>query len=316
MQAFEESTAQPELPDERFCRAGEIELCYETFGDPADPALLLVMGLGTQMLGWPAGFCRELAARGFRVIRYDNRDVGRSTWLGDHAPPTFRELFSRRIRNPAYALEDMAADGVGLLDALGIGTAHVVGASLGGMIAQVMAVRHPDRIASLVSIMSSTGNRWKGQPAARVYPFFLMRPRRSKRRMVRRLLRLAEAVGSTGFERDVDELRAMLELSHDRGANPAGILRQLGASIVSGDRTRELQRVHVPTLVIHGTVDRLVRPSGGRATARAIRGARHMMIEGMGHDFPRGVWPQIGDAIADNASRATPRPAIAGSAHA
>jgi pimeloyl-ACP methyl ester carboxylesterase len=302
-----------EPPDERFCRAGEVELCYETFGNPGDPALLLVMGLGTQMLGWPAGFCRELAARGFYVIRYDNRDIGRSTWFDKHPPPLPRELFSRRIANPAYTLDHMADDGMRVLDCLGIERAHVVGASLGGMIAQVMAGRHADRVLSLVSIMSSTGNRWKGQPAVRVYPFFLVRPARSKKRAVRRLLKLMSIVGSTAFESDVDELRAVAELSHDRGANPAGVARQLAASIASGDRTRELRSIKAPTLVVHGTADRLVKPSGGRATARAIDDARLMMIEGMGHDLPRGAWPQICEAIVENARRA--EPARAGSVH-
>src|SRR5688500_6182801 len=166
--------------DERFCKVGRVELCYEPFGDPDRPAVLLVMGLGTQMIGWHADFCAELAERGFYVIRYDNRDVGRSTHLSDLPAPKTREILTRRIRRPAYLLTDLAADGIGLLDALEIESAHVVGASMGGMIAQTMAATHPDTVRSLVSIMSSTGSRWSGQPAPHVLPVFLQKPASSK----------------------------------------------------------------------------------------------------------------------------------------
>jgi pimeloyl-ACP methyl ester carboxylesterase len=298
-----------EPPNEQFCKIGDVELCYETFGEPSAPALLLVMGLGTQMIGWPIGFCRELAGRGFHVIRYDNRDVGRSTRFDHVPPPRTGEIFRRRIAQPAYKLDDMADDGMRLLECLGIDEAHVVGASMGAMIAQVMAERYPGRVLSLVSIMGSTGNRWKGQAALSVLPFFLARPARTKRKAVRRTVKLVERVGSTKFERDVDELRAVAELSYERGASSAGMARQLGATIASGDRTRELQRIEAPTLVIHGTVDKLVKPNGGLATAKAIRGARLMMIDGMGHDLPPGAWPQICKGIVDNSKRAAAEPA-------
>jgi pimeloyl-ACP methyl ester carboxylesterase len=196
----------------------------------------------------------------------------------------------------------MADDAVGLLDALDIERAHVVGASMGGMIAQCIAARHPDRVRTLVSIMSTTGHRWKGQPAVRVYPFLLAKPPRTKEESVERLVKLFAVVGSPGFERDEDELRLQGALAWDRGPSAAGTGRQLAAILASGDRTPDLSRITAPTLVIHGTKDRLVRPSGGKATAHAIRDARLLMIDGMGHDLPRGAWGRITDAIVANAA--------------
>ena len=289
--------------DERFCKVGDVELCYEPFGDPDRPAVLLVMGLGTQMIAWHADFCTELAERGFYVIRYDNRDVGRSTHLSDQPAPKPREFITRRIRRPAYLLADMAADGIGLLDELGIDRAHIVGASMGGMIAQTMAANHPDRVLSLVSIMSSTGSRWSGQPAPRILPVFLQKPASSKEAYVDRIVTLFALIGSPGFERDEDDLRELAATSWDRGVDPLGFARQLGAIIASGHRAADLKRIRVPTLVIHGKVDRLIRPSGGRATARAIPDARLELIDGMGHDLPRGVWPRVLDGIEQTAAR-------------
>jgi pimeloyl-ACP methyl ester carboxylesterase len=290
--------------DERFCQVGDVELCYEPFGDPDRPAVLLVMGLGTQMIGWHADFCAELADRGFHVIRYDNRDVGRSTHFSDRPAPKPREIVTRRIRRPAYRLADMADDGLGLLHELGIDTAHVVGASMGGMIAQTMAARHPHRVLSLVSIMSSTGSRWSGQPAPRILPVFLQKPAASREDYQERLVKLFALVGSPGFARDDDELRELAGVSWDRGVDPAGFARQLGAIIASGHRVADLKQIRAPALVIHGRSDRLVRPSGGRATARAIPDARLDLIDEMGHDLPRGVWPRILDGIEDTAVRA------------
>src|SRR4051794_8568894 len=291
-------------PNEQFATVGDVQLCYETFGEPDRPAVLLIMGLGTQMLAWHEDFCTQLADRGFHVIRYDNRDVGRSTHFRDQPPPTPSMLFTRKVRNLAYTLDDMADDGVGLLDALGISSAHVVGASMGGMIAQVLAGRHPARTRSLVSIMSTTGNRWKGQPALRVYPFFVRKPAVGREAYVERVTRLFKVVGSPGFPRDEAELREMLEMSFDRGSDPAGMARQLGAIVAAGDRTAAVRRITAPTLVVHGTKDKMVRVSGGRATARAIPGARLLLIPGMGHDLPRGAWPRIIDGIAQNAASA------------
>ena len=293
------------VPDvhERFTRVGDVELCYETFGDPGDPAVLLIMGLGTQMIGWHADFCRALVERGFFVIRYDNRDSGRSTHFESIRPPRPAELLRRRIRRPAYTLTDMANDAAGLLDALGIERAHVVGASMGGMIAQTLAVQHPDRVLSLTSIMSNTGSRWSGQAAVRLWPYFLRRPKAGREAFVTRIQTIFRVIGSPGFPRDDQWLREMAELSFDRGADAASTARQLGGIIASGNRTVDLRRISAPTLVIHGTSDRLVKPSGGRATARAIPGARLLPIRGMGHDLPRGAWPQIVDGIAENAAR-------------
>jgi pimeloyl-ACP methyl ester carboxylesterase len=290
---------------EQFCTVGDVELCYETFGDPDATPLLLVMGLGTQMIGWRADFCELLAGRGFHVIRYDNRDIGRSTHLRDHAPPSLRQMLTRDKRAAAYTLDDMADDAAGLLDALGIEAAHVVGASMGGMIAQVLAGRHPGKVLTLTSIMSTTGHRLKGQPALKVYPFLLAKRPKEKEEAVERIVKLFKVVGSPGFERDEADLRELASQSFDRGqGDDAGTGRQLQAILASGDRTRTLRDVKAPTLVIHGKADKLVRPSGGRATARAIPGARLVLIDGMGHDLPRGLWPRLVDLIAEHTAKA------------
>jgi pimeloyl-ACP methyl ester carboxylesterase len=291
------------MPEE-IARVGDVELAYETFGDPAHPALLLVMGLGTQMLGWHEAFCEALAGRGFHVIRYDNRDIGRSTKLSAHRPPTTRQLVRRDKRAAAYTIADLADDGIGLLDALDLARAHVVGASMGGMIAQTMAFRHPDRVLSLVSIMSNTGARWSGNPAPSIYKLLLRRAPRDREGFIEHTVGVFTRIGSPGFPRDEAEMRERAGMAYDRGHDPAGSGRQLAAILASPDRRVDLGRITVPTLVIHGTKDRLVAPSGGRATARAIPGARLMMIPGMGHDLPRPAWPRIIEAIAENAARA------------
>jgi pimeloyl-ACP methyl ester carboxylesterase len=288
---------------EQYCTVGDVELCYETFGDPRDPAMLLIMGLATQMLAWHEAFCEELAGRGFHVVRFDNRDVGRSQAI-EGPVPTLRQLLTRDRRAAAYSLEDMAGDAVGLLDHLGVERAHVTGASMGGMIAQTVAIRHPERVLSLASIMSNTGSRRNGQPSPRIYPVLLKRPGPDREGYVRHTGWVFEKIGSPGFPREDEDLRALAELSYDRGLNPAGSSRQLAAIVAAPDRTPALERLDVPTVVIHGTADKLVAPSGGRATARAIPGARLLMIDGMGHDLPRPLWPRILDAIAANAARA------------
>lgn len=289
---------------EQFAKVGDVELCYETFGDPGDPALLLVMGLATQMVAWHEDFCRQLVDRGFFVIRYDNRDVGRSTHFRGTPPPTVGQMLRRKPKHVAYTLDDMAADAAGLLDHLGIERAHVVGASMGGMIAQTLAARYPDRVLSLVSIMSNTGDRWRGQPSPRVYPFFLSAPPKEREAYVERIVKLFGVVGSRGLERDERQIRDIAEQSYERGLDPGGTGRQMAAIQASGDRTAALRAIRAPTLVIHGTRDPLVRPSGGKATARAIPGAKLMMVEGMGHDMPRVIWPRLIDAIVQNTERA------------
>ncbi len=290
--------------EERFCDVGDgITLCYETFGERSNPTALLIMGLGTQMVAWHEDFCRELAARGFHVVRFDNRDIGRSTHVGG-APPTIAQLLLRSRRAARYTLADMAGDAAGLLRELRLGPAHVIGASMGGMIAQTLAARHPKLVSSLTSIMSNTGALTNGQPALRLYPFFLRRRPVGLDEYVAHFARLFAAIGSTGLPRDPEEIRALAGISYERDHDAAGPGRQLAAIIASGDRTRELRKIVAPTLVIHGTADPLVSPSGGRATARAIKGAKLLNVTGMGHDMPRAVWPELVDAIAENAARA------------
>ena len=297
---------------EAFCRVSpDIELCYETFGDPTDPTLLLIMGLATQMIAWPDDFCRELAGRGFHVVRFDNRDIGRSTHV-DAPAPTLAQLVTSSRKAASYTLTDMADDAAGLLRELDLAPAHVVGASMGGMIAQSLAARHPELVLSLTSIMSTTGNRWVGRPALRLLPMLAARPARSREAAIERVEKVFKAIGSRGLERDMDHLRDVAGRSYDRGrGDTRGQARQLAAIRASGDRTRELRRIKAPTQVIHGTGDPLIRRSGGRATARAIPGAELLEIEGMGHDLPRAAWPRMIDAIVANARRADPVPQAA-----
>ena len=301
------ATTTPGRSGEQIAPVGELELCYETFGERSDPAVLLIMGLGTQMIGWREEFCEGLAARGFFVVRFDNRDVGRSTRL-DHLPvPTTWQLVRRDKSAARYTLEDMAADAVGLLDHLGIERANVVGASMGSMIAQTLAATHPDRVSSLVSIMGNTGARTSGQPTLRMSKALLSVAPEDRDGYVEHMVHTFELIGSPGFERDEAELRRFANTAFDRGRSPAGGARQLAAILASGDRTSLLRRIAAPTLVIHGKADKLVRPSGGRATAKAISGARLLEIPGMGHDLPPEVWPQIFDAIVENAAATTSR---------
>jgi pimeloyl-ACP methyl ester carboxylesterase len=289
---------------EKFADIGRgVTLCYEEFGEAEDPPVLLVMGLATQMIAWHEDFCTELAGRGFRVVRFDNRDIGRSTHM-DFPPPSTGQLFRRRVGPEQYSLSDMADDARGLLRKLGLEPAHVVGASMGGMIGQMLAAEHPEAVRSLTSIMSTTGSRWWGQPAPSIYKYLLRRPPADRDAYVERAAEIFGVIGSTGFERDEAYIRERAAHSFDRGYDVRGGGRQLGAIVASGNRTRKLHSITVPTLVIHGTVDKMIRPSGGRATARAIPGAKLLMIEGMGHDLPRGVWPRIIDAIAQHAQTA------------
>ncbi len=282
---------------------GGITLCYETFGACTDPPLLLIMGLGTQMIGWPDPFCAALATAGFYVVRYDNRDCGRSTRVRGR-PPSLRELLLRRIDDPPYTLSDLAADAAALLCALELPAAHVVGASMGGMIAQTLAAQEPGLVRSLVSIMSSTGNRWKGQPAFGILRYILRRAPTEREAYVEYMMKAFDAIGSPKLHRDRERLRATAERSYERGLHPAGTGRQLGAIIASGDRTDTLSRITAPTLVIHGSRDRMVNPSGGRATAQAIPGAQLIMVEGMGHDLPDEAWPRLTGALVAHARAA------------
>ncbi len=270
-------------------RAGDVDLCADAFGEPGDPPMLLVMGMGFQLVHWPEELCRRLATEGFHVVRFDNRDAGESTHLPGHR----------------YTLEDMADDAAGLLDGLGLGSAHVVGASMGGMVAQVMAVRHPSRVRSLASLMSTTGRRGVGRTSVRVFRHLLARPPRTPQEAVDRRVRVFASIGSPGFEQDLDELRRVTVLALERDPDArGGRRRQHRAVRAAGDRTAALAGVTVPTVVIHGTADRMCHPSGGRATATAVPGARLELVEGMGHDLPPGVWPRLVEAIVGNARRA------------
>ena len=289
---------------ERFADiGGAIKLCYETFGSENDPPMLLIMGLGGQMILWPDDFCAQLADRGFYVVRFDNRDIGRSTRIHGK-PPTPAQLLRRRIDPVLYTLSDMAADAAGLLSRLGLAPAHVVGVSMGGMIAQSLAARHPDTVRSLVSIMSMTGSRWAGQPALKIYPYLLGAAPTEREAYIEHMSRMFAKIGSTGLPQDSALIRDTMARSYDRGHDPEGPGRQLGAIVASGDRTAECRTITASTLVIHGSKDPMVSPSGGKATAKAIPGARLMTVEGMGHDLPEAAWPKIIPAIADHAHAA------------
>jgi pimeloyl-ACP methyl ester carboxylesterase len=288
---------------EQFCDVGRgVTLCYETFGDPGDPTALLVMGLGVQMIGWREEFCEELAGRGFHVVRFDNRDAGRSTHFPAR-PPSVGQLLRRKFPPEQYTLSDMAEDTAGLLRELQLGPAHVIGASMGGMIGQMLAAEHPDQVRTLTSIMSTTGSRLKGQPSLALYRFLLKRAPSERDAYIDHTAAIFEAIGSPGMfnEQDVRDLAAR-SFDRDDDRNASG--RQLAAILASGNRTAALRRITAPTLVMHGTKDRLVAPSGGRATAKAIPTARLMAVDGMGHDLPRQLWPRLIDAIEQHARSA------------
>jgi pimeloyl-ACP methyl ester carboxylesterase len=296
--------------EERLAPANGIELAYQKMGDPDGEPLLLVMGLATQMIAWEEGFCSLLADRGFLVVRFDNRDIGRSTKIESAGLPSRVDMTIGRRATAPYLLRDMANDAVGLLDHLGIDSAHVAGVSMGGMIAQTLAIEHPGRVRSLASIMSTTGNRRVGTPALKSYGVLFGRPPHGRQEAIERAVRTFSVIGSPGYPFDEERLREIAGRSYDRGHSTAGVLRQLHAVTASGDRTRALASVTVPAVVIHGKCDPLIRASGGRATARAIPGARLRLIDGMGHDLPPALWPTFVEEIASNAERAgEPSPA-------
>ncbi|RBY82153.1 alpha/beta hydrolase [Geodermatophilus sp. TF02-6] len=254
------------------------------------------MGLATQMLGWPDEFCSELAGRGLYVIRFDNRDIGLSTHLDQAGAPDVLQVMAGAAGAP-YALADMADDTAGLLDALGLDSAHLVGASMGGMIAQLVAIRHPEKVRSLTSIMSTTGDRAVGAPAEAAMGALLAPPATDREGAIQRTVDTYRVIGSPGYAFDEAAVRERAGLSFDRRYDPAGVARQLAAILTTHDRTEHLGEIRVPTLVVHGAQDQLVDVSGGRATAAAIPGAELVVVEGMGHDLPREVWPQLIDRI-------------------
>jgi pimeloyl-ACP methyl ester carboxylesterase len=279
-----------------------IDLCCRLDGEPGSPVMLLIAGLAQQLNVWPARFVDALADEGYRIVRFDNRDVGRSTRVVAPAPRPW-QLFTRRLDVRQYTLDDMATDTAGLLDALEVPAAHVVGMSMGGMIAQTLAARMPGSVLTLTSIMSTSGARRVGRPALSTYRRMFGPPPRSRDAAAERLVAMMRHIGSRGFPFDEPEVRAMALEAWDRagGANPAGVLRQIGAIVKSGDRTAELRRITAPTLVIHGDRDRMVHPSGGAATAAAIPGARLQTIPGLGHDLPAGACAQLVAGIAEHA---------------
>jgi pimeloyl-ACP methyl ester carboxylesterase len=289
---------------EQIAQANGIELAYETFGEPNDPALLLIMGLGVQMIHWHPEFCQALADRGFFVIRFDNRDAGHSSKIDGGPAPNIMAAMAGDASSASYTLEDMADDAVGLLDYLSVEATHVMGVSLGGMVAQTIAIRHPARVLSLVSIMSTTGARAVGQPRPDAIPALVTPAPTERAAYVEHAVRIWKMIGSPGFARDEEWIRQVAGEAYDRSFNPMGVARQLLAVIASGDRTEALGRVQVPTLVVHGREDPLIQLSGGEATAAAVPAAELVVIPGMGHDLPPDVWPTIIDGVVSNAERA------------
>jgi pimeloyl-ACP methyl ester carboxylesterase len=281
-----------------------IELCYDQIGDPADPPLLLIAGLGQQLHSWPDDFVVALAGRGYCVTRFDNRDAGRSTHMA-YRPPNPVAMFRGGNRRRQYHLGDMARDTVGLMDALGYPDTHLVGVSMGGMIAQTVAAHHPGRVRTLTSIMSTTGAARLGRPALSTWRRMLTsRPPRTRGEAMDRAANIFAHIGSHGFPFDEEAVREYAGIAWDRDPSPGGIVRQLTGIFASGDRTVELGQIDVPTLVIHGDRDKMVHPTGGAATAKAIPGARLETITGLGHNLPAGAWVRIIDLIAEHIASA------------
>ena len=284
--------------------ANGIEIAYETFGELGAPPIVLVMGLGTQMVAWPDELCEDLAQRGHYVVRFDNRDVGASTHFTGVRAPSVAALVAKRAR-PPYTLDDMADDTLGLIEALDLGPVHLVGASLGGFIAQMAALRRQSSLRSLTLIMTSTGGRRVGQAAPRLVGRLLQRPVIADREAAMdAVVETFRVIGSKGFALDEERLREVGARSFDRAYDPGGYRRQLAAVIAQPNRTERLREIRIPTLVMHGMHDPLVAPSGGLALARRIRGSRFVGFNGMGHDLPRELWPEFADHISALVRRA------------
>ncbi|MCY7363766.1 MAG: alpha/beta fold hydrolase [Frankiaceae bacterium] len=287
------------MPELKRVPANGIEIAYETFGERGNPPLVLVMGLGTQMLAWPDEFCEDLAARGHYVVRFDNRDVGASTHFRGVRAPHVAKIVARRAA-PPYTLDDMADDALGLIHALDLGPVHLVGASLGGFIAQTVAIRRPEAVRSLTLIMTSTGSRRVGQAHPRLLRSLLTRPVVSSREEAQdAVVETFRVIGSKGFALDEERLRDLAGRSYDRAYDPGGYRRQLAAVVAQPDRSEQLRALDLPALVMHGLHDRLVAPSGGVAVARKLRGSRFIGFSGMGHDMPRQLWPEFTHHISE-----------------
>jgi pimeloyl-ACP methyl ester carboxylesterase len=282
--------------------ANGIQIEYETFGNPSGRPLLLIIGFSGQMIEWDEDLCKGLAKRGHYVIRYDNRDAGLSTKFEGAGAPNIGETVGKLMKGeeikPPYTLEDMADDGAGLLDALGIPKAHICGMSMGGMIAQTIAIRHPSRVLSLISIYSTTGNRELPQAKPEILELLLSRPPNERQAYIEHQLKIFKAIAGPGFGVDETWTRKIAGESFDRSFYPPGAARQLVAILLQKDRRTALASLKVPALVIHGTADPLMPVEGGKDTAQAIPGSQLMLIEGMGHDLPHGgAWPRIVEAI-------------------
>jgi len=305
------SAEVPEIPEvqvseELFAPVGRgIELCYQTFGDPDDEPLLLVMGLGAPMTWWNPDLCAGLARAGFYVIRFDNRDAGRSTVLEGRVSRTLlmRAFAGTKVRAP-YALTDLADDAFGLLDHLGLPSAHVVGVSMGGMIVQTMVVARPERVRSLTSIMSTTGKRSVGWQHPSLLPAMIARRKDGRAAYVRASSAFWASIGSPDHPESPEELEQRANDTYDRGVHEQGVLRQMLAIVTQPNRGDRLRAVRVPALVVHGAADKMVHVSGGRATAAAIPGAELLVVPGMGHDLPRTLYPTFVEAIRRTADRA------------
>ena len=297
----------------QLARANGIDICYEIFGDGNAEPMFLIMGLGAQMVIWDDAFCEKLAARGFRVIRFDNRDIGQSSKMqGGKRLTPFELLKLRLFKIPVdapYRLSDMAQDTIALMDTLGIRSAHLVGASMGGMIAQEIAITFPERVRSLTSIMSTTGDPRLPGPTREAASLLMAPPPKSRDEYIERFAKTWKMLRVGSFPEDEALDRARAERTFSRGLNPAGVGRQLRAILASGSRKPRLHLVKAPTLVIHGTVDPLVNPAGGKDTAASIPNAKLMMIEGMGHALPLRMWPDIIDAIDKHAHGAAAKAA-------
>ena len=282
--------------------ANGLQITYDSFGDLADPVIILIMGLGTQMIHWNDEFCELLARNNLRVLRFDNRDIGKSTWLTSSPVPSVlnfigNSLFSKKVNAP-YLLDDMADDTLALMDALNIGRAHLVGASMGGMIAQCIALKSPERVSSLTSIMSTTGNRSLPKAKARIGVKLLKPLAKEIDLYVAQSLEIWKMLHGEHFPFDKDRVEKVIRDSRHRGFNPAGVARQLSAIIDSPDRTNGLQQLQIPSLVIHGDSDPLVPVACGIATAQAIPNATLKILKGMGHTLPVQLWPQVVDEIS------------------
>jgi pimeloyl-ACP methyl ester carboxylesterase len=291
---------------ERFAPVGRgVELCYQTFGDPDDDPLLLVMGLGGPMTWWDTELCEDLARAGFFVIRYDNRDTGRSTVLEARVSRAtiVRAFAGAPVRAP-YGMADLADDAFGLLDHLGLASAHLTGVSMGGMIVQTMVLAHPERVRSMTSIMSTTGKRTIGWQNPTVLPRLIAPTKAGREAYLANTVTMSRIIGSPAYPEDEDRVRARATLTLDRGVHAAGVVRQMLAVLTQPNRGSRLRGVRVPTLVIHGLADKMVHVSGGRATAAAIPGAELLLIDGMGHDLPPALFETFVAGIRRTADRA------------